>query len=188
MLHFNFRNIISFGYTDFWSKNYLILYPFLGILTSHIVNSRRICTLVGNLEESQTNNFLWKCTLGCLPSYWGVKNICYGGWWKLLALFCNQDQKNRGHNVMKWYLKEHSYFPTLQEDECFYLCPSKGDVQARYNGMISFLNEYSHFVFYLYCFLLKVSKPITKPQKYFFLKLHCPKTKQNIWKNSALAS
>ena len=105
MLHFNFRNIISFGYTDFWSKNYLILYPFLGILTSHIVNSRRICTLVGNLEESQTNNFLWKCTLGCLPSYWGVKNICYGGWWKLLALFCNQDQKNRRHNGLKCFLK-----------------------------------------------------------------------------------
>ena len=49
------------------------------------------------------------------------------------------------HHGLKWYLKEHSYFPTLQEDECFYLCSSKGDVQARYNGTKSFQKEYSYF-------------------------------------------
>ena len=49
------------------------------------------------------------------------------------------------HHGLKWYLKEHSYFTTLQEDECFYLCSSKGDVQARYNGTKSFQKEYSYF-------------------------------------------
>ena len=37
------------------------------------------------------------------------------------------------HLGLKSFLKEYSYFPTIQ-DECFYLCPSKVDVQARYSG------------------------------------------------------
>ena len=33
----------------------------------------------------------------------------------------------------------------LHEDECFFLYPSKGDVQARHDGVKLFLNVYSYF-------------------------------------------
>ena len=35
---------------------------------------------------------------------------------------------------------------------------------------------------------IEVRLKVSKSQKHFFLKFHCPKNKRNIWQNSALAS
>ena len=62
-----------------------------------------------------------------------------------LYICLKENEVKARHHGLKSFLKEHSYFPTLQEDECFYLCSSKGHVQARYNGVKSFPKEYSYF-------------------------------------------
>ena len=139
---------------------------------AHHPSRRRMFFLI-SVERRRTSEVQWGEKIyvcAFLFSYSSPRQMDF-----LYIRFKENEVKAR-HHGLKSFLKEHSYFPTLQEDECFYLCPSKGDVQARYNGMNSFLKENYYFLtviwswfFYLYCFPLG-----SKSQKHFFLKLHCP--------------
>ena len=68
--------------------------------------------------------------------------------------------------------------PTLSTDEILTECTN-----VHFDDHNHFVSEIKHFLCIIYMVeLLKVSKS----QKQFFLKLHCPKNEQNIRQNSAL--
>ena len=110
---------------------------------AHHPSRRRMFFLI-SVERRRTSEAQWgeiisECAF--LFSYTSRRQMFF------LYIRLKENEVKARHHGLKLFLKEHSYFPTLQEDECFYLCPSKGDVQARYNGMKSFLKEYSYFYY-----------------------------------------
>jgi hypothetical protein len=97
---------------------------------AHHPSRRRMFFLI-SVERRRTSEARWdeiisECEF--LFSYTSPRHV-------FLYIHLKENEVKARHLGLKSYLKKHSYFPTLQEDECFYLCSSKGDVQARYNGM-----------------------------------------------------